>query len=416
MNILMANWTWYPSGGDWTYIENLNHFYQAAGHKVIPFSMKDKRNFATPYERFFIENIDYKELNRNKSIGNALTTIRTTIWNKEARNKLRELLKEEKLDLAHFNNVHHYLTPASIVPELKQHGVKMVWTLHDYVILCPNTTFVSNDKVCEKCLGGSFRHCITNKCKKGSTAASAVAALEAYANGFFDPYKDIDHFICPSAFLRDKFIQAGFPPEKFSHVPNLFDFSTIDQAARGEAYRHDRRYVLYVGRIQTVKGVITLARAMKGQDADLLVVGDGEDVETLRQTIARFGLDNVKLMGKKPRTEVLAFMKGAEFSVVPSEWYENLPYSVVENLLLSKPVLGARIGGIPELVIDNETGRLFRSGDEADLSAKIMEMLAVPEKLREWGENARRHTMDMVSFERYGEALAPIFGRIGLTF
>src|SRR6266496_3545055 len=141
--ILVVNWSWYSSGGDWTYIDNVRRFYESRGHEVIPFSMKDDRNFDSPFAKYFVSNIDYKNLNKNKNPLSALKVLKTSLYSVEAKRKIRWLLSENKIDLVHLNNIHHYLTPSSIIPEIKKYDIPIVWTVHDYSILCPNTMFIS---------------------------------------------------------------------------------------------------------------------------------------------------------------------------------------------------------------------------------------------------------------------------------
>ena len=414
MNILIPNWTWYPSGGDWTYVENLNKFYTARGHRVIPFSMHDERNFETEYKRYFIEKIDYKELNKSKSLPNALKSAKKTLYSAEAKKNITRLLDENHVDLVHINNIHHYLTPASILPVIKKRNIPVIWTLHDYVILCPNTTFVSKEQVCEKCFKTKYYSCVVNKCKKDSRAASMMAAAESYVNHFLNPYKHVDYFVCPSAFIKQKFEQFGFRSEQLVHIYNLFDTAEITEQSIQPAKR-ERDYLIYVGRIQRVKGILTLARAMKSKHVDLIVLGDGEERQELESLVQSEGLDNVKVLGKKPKKEVFELVSGSLFMVVPSEWYENLPYSVVEALAMEKPVLGANIGGIPELVLDGKTGYLFEPGNAADLSQKIDLMLSDRPLLTQMGRQAREHALKMVNYDSFGTALSGVFSSLGLN-
>ncbi len=137
LNILIVNWTWFPSGGDWTYIENLCKFYESLGHTAIPFSMTNEKNLPNPFSEYFISNIDYRELNKNKTLLSGLKAVKNSIYSTQAKSNLKILLDRHHIDLVHLNNIHHYLTPASIIPEIKKKNIPIIWTLHDYVILCP---------------------------------------------------------------------------------------------------------------------------------------------------------------------------------------------------------------------------------------------------------------------------------------
>src|ERR1700710_2849035 len=129
MNILVVNWSWYPSGGDWTYVETMVYIYQQKGHQVIPFSMKDNRNYPSPYSDYFIENIDYKKINKHNIIA-GIKVISKSIYSAEAQKNLERLLIDVKIDVAHINVIHHYITP-TILKILKDKGIPIIWTLHE---------------------------------------------------------------------------------------------------------------------------------------------------------------------------------------------------------------------------------------------------------------------------------------------
>jgi glycosyltransferase involved in cell wall biosynthesis len=415
LNILIVNWTWFPSGGDWTYVENLCSFYESLGHTVISFSMMNEKNFPSSSSEYFITEIDYRKLNKNKTIINGLRAVKNSIYSTEARSNLTSLLEKYHIDIVHLNNIHHYLTPASIIPEIKKRSIPIIWTLHDYVILCPNTTFISNENVCEKCKGGKFYQCILNKCKKQSVKASFVAALESYANKFSNPYKYVDYFICPSEFIKKKFESFGFECNKLKQVYNLFDIHSVSGQYDAPPGIGDKPYIVYVGSIVKVKGIFTLVKAMVGLEMELKVIGGGEQFDELRELVENNHIQNVKLLGKLPKEEVFRFVQHASLVVVPSEWYENLPYSLVEAMLLSKPVLGADIGGIPELVINEVTGQLFQPGNTSELRMKIQQMMSDKDKLTQMGKHGREHALSLVNFDTFAQHLSPIFESLQLA-
>jgi glycosyltransferase involved in cell wall biosynthesis len=415
LNIMILNWTWFPSGGDWTYIENLCKFYESLGHTVIPFSMKNEKNFPSPFSEYFITKIDYRELNKNKTVLGGLTAVKNSIYSTESRSNLKMLLDKYHIDIVHLNNIHHYLTPASIIPEIKKRNIPIIWTLHDYVILCPNTTFISNEKICEKCKKGKYYECILNRCKKQSAQASFVAALESYANKFSNPYKHVDYFICPSEFIKKKFESFGFDGSKLKQVYNLFDVDSVYGYYENPTETDNKPYIVYIGNILRVKGIFTLVRAMIGLELELKVIGCGEHFDELKDLVENGHIQNVKLLGKMAKEDVFRFVQHASFVVVPSEWYENLPYSLVEALLLAKPVLGADIGGIPELVIDDVTGLLFQPGNTMDLRLKIQMMMSDKEKLIQMGQHAREHALKLVNYKTFAHNMSPIFESLQLS-
>jgi len=411
MNILMVNWSWYPSGGDWTAVENLSQLYQMKGHKVIPFSMVDKRNYITPYEKYFVSNIDYKVLNKQKSISNGIKVLKRSIYSAESRLKLKQLLDDVKIDIAHLHNLGPQITP-SILSVLKERNIPIIWTLHDYGMLCPATSFVSKDEICERCKNGRFFYCFFRKCKKDSYQASFVAALRSYILKFLDIQKYVDVFICPSKFLKSKFIEFGFDKERFEQLYNPYDIDGLSKYLKNSIDNHDN-YILYVGRVEKVKGVMTLIKAFSDlKEIQLLVVGSGEKEEEYKKYVMENGLENIHFLGHLEKEKVIYLIKGSQFTVCPSEWYENLPYSVVEAMLLGKPVVGSRIGGIPELVIDGLTGFTFIPGDAVDLKNKITDLLSDRKKCEVLGSQAQKHVTALVNLETHYKNMERIFQKI----
>lgn len=403
MNILVVNWAWYPTGGDWTYVENVVNIYRQQGHKVIPFSMKDERNLPTPYTEYFIENIDYKKVNKN-SISDGIKVVMKSIYSHEAMNKLAKLLEDVKIDFAHINVIHHYITPA-ILKILKQKNIPIIWTLHEYTPICPDSIFVSHGEVCERCFGGKFYNCITHSCKKGSYLASTVAALENYVHKYLNYYKYVDYYVCPSVFQYEKYKQFGFFNEKLVQLYHGYDYNEIEKAKLAPK-QTEESYIVFVGRLEKIKGPKTLLKAMQGNpDIKLKVVGSGLQEDELKAFKEDNNLNNVTFLGKKSKQEVLQIINGAEFLICPSECYEVLGFTVVEAMAMNKPVIGAAIGGIPEMVINNFTGLLFEPGNVKQLTACIQLLFANKPLIEKMGNNAYQHISQLINNEQHFKGL-----------
>lgn len=403
MNILVVNWAWYPTGGDWTYVENVVNIYRQQGHTVIPFSMKDERNLPTAYNQYFIENIDYKKVNKN-SISDGVKVVMKSIYSHEAMNKLANLLEDIHIDFAHINVIHHYITPA-ILKILKQKGIPIIWTLHEYTPICPDSIFVSHGEICERCFGGKFYNCITHSCKKGSYLASTVAALENYVHKYLNYYKYVDFYICPSVFQYEKYKQFGFFKEKLVQLYHGYDY-TETVRAKSISKSNEERYIVFVGRLEKIKGPKTLLKAMlNNPNIKLKVVGSGLQEDELKAFKEDNHLNNVTFLGKKSKQEVLQIVNGAEFLICPSECYEVLGFTVVEAMALNKPVIGAAIGGIPEMVIDNYTGLLFEPGNVKQLEACIKLLFSNNELIEAMGNNAYHHISQLINNDKHFKGL-----------
>jgi glycosyltransferase involved in cell wall biosynthesis len=403
MNILVVNWTWYPSGGDWTYVENMVNLYKQKGHNVVPFSMKDDRNIPTQYSEYFIENIDYKKIDKH-SITAGLKVVSKSIYSTEAQKNLEQLLTDVKIDFAHINVIHHYITP-TILKILKEKNIPIIWTLHEYTPICPESTFISHDKICERCFGGAFYNCITHSCKKGSYLASTVAALENYVHKYLNYYQYVDHYMCPSVFLYEKFKSFNFFTDKLVQLYHGYDYSEIE-SAKTKAKLFDEKYIVFVGRLEKIKGAHTVLKAMKANpDIPLKIIGTGTAEQSLKEFKQTHQLNNVSFLSKKTKQETLQVINGAEFLICASEWYEVLGFTVVEAMALGKPVIGSAIGAIPEMVIENHTGLLFEPGNYAQLAELIKLLYADGELKLQMGKNAQLHISRLINTEAHFEGL-----------
>jgi glycosyltransferase involved in cell wall biosynthesis len=407
MNILVVNWTWYPSGGDWTYVENVTKTYEGRGHQVIPFSMKDDRNYPSPWSDYFIENIDYKKFNR-RSISAGVNVVMKSIYSFEAQKNLEKLLAEVKIDFAHINVIHHHLTPA-ILKVLKEKNIPIIWTLHEYIPICPEGTFVSHDQVCERCFGGAFYNCATHSCKKNSYLASTVAALENYVHKYLNYYEHVDHYLCPSVFVYEKYKQFNFFADKLVQLYHGYDYTEIE-AAKAIPKANDEKYIVFVGRLEKIKGAHTVLSAMQScPGITLKIIGNGTQEAALNEFKNTHQLTNVSFLGKKSKQETLQIINGAQFLICASEWYEVLGFTVVEAMALSKPVIGSAIGAIPEMVIDNYTGLLFEPGNALQLANAIKLLYSNEQLILQMGENARKHINQLINSEKHFEGLKKLF-------
>ncbi len=362
MKILMVNKFFYIKGGSETYYFALRRMLEALGHTVIDFSMEDEKNFPSPYSSFFVSNVDY---NGKLSLGKKLSAAVNLIYSREAKKKLEALIRQEQPDIAHLHIFQRQIS-LSILDVLKAHNIPVIYTAHDLQMLCPNYQMLTKGKPCEQCNGGHYMACTKNRCIKQSLSKSLLGTVEAYYHKLTKRYDIIDHIITPSAFYKEKFEEFGVSPERVTHIPNFLDRSCPEVTPSDEP-----PYYLYLGRLSHEKGIPTLIEAARRTGIRLKIVGSGPLYAELKQQES----DCIRLLGFKSGQELTDLVGNAKAVVLPSEWYENGPYSAIEALQLSRPLIGARIGGIPELIREN--GFLFDSGNTQDLCQAILRMEAL---------------------------------------
>ena len=414
MKILFINWSWYATGGDWTYIENAKKLYEANGHEIVPFSTVNKKNVPSAYSDYFVKAYDFKELNKHKNFINGIKVLKTSIVSRDALEKLdRYLTTFTDIKIAHLHNIHHYITPA-ILELLHKKGVKIIWTLHDFKIICPENSFISNGQICEKCITGNFFNCAVKLCKKKSFLASSLASFEAYYYHTKGVYNLVDYFLCPSEFLMKKFTQFGFKEEQLIVTNSCYDTKIIDDFIAANqsltTLANKEKYVLYIGRLEDIKGVDILINAVIDTPMQLKIVGTG-DARAELEKIAH-GHDNIEFLGFKNKEEVFHLTQHCSFVVCPSVCYENLPFSIIESFLFFKPVVGSEIGGIPELVLDGKTGLLFEAGNAAHLCEKMNYLWNNESIVTELGIAAREHAYNMVNFAAHWKKLDVILKKL----
>lgn len=285
--------------------------------------------------------------------------------------KLRGVIESFRPDVAHSHIVYGGLT-YSVVDEIQRASIPHVMSVHEYKLLCPVFTMVDgNNKICDRCATGDFRHAFFRKCKNGSRLHSAHSAIDGYVRKWwFDDLGSIDRFVFVSKFANDLHIR--YRPDlkdKSTHIYNPAPHNCAVASAESSI----RNGFLYVGRLSAEKGLLTLVNAIsKVQGATLTIVGDGPFRRELEIFVKRLGLmDRVTLKGFVPREEVTNYLSSHRFLVIPSEWYENNPMSLIESFASGLPAIGAEIGGIPELVRNNLTGRLFKPFDVEDLARQL---------------------------------------------
>lgn len=409
MRILLVNKYFYRKGGAETYFFALAEGLKALGHEVAFFSMQHPNNEPSYWSKYFVSEKDYVgDISAFKKVQEASTLI----YSFEAKRKFEALLEEFKPDIIHMNNVHRQLTLSILdAPYLKKHHVPVVYTAHDYILLCPAYTMVNGrGEVCDACLDRHFMHATKNVCVKGSRAKSALATMEAEFLKFHHSYDKIDLIIAPSRFMKDKLDEGGFAGKTVA----MQNFLTDSQMAMGARVTNThkfedaevgiRPYFLFFGRLSKEKGILTLVKAFlraaglangsadtqsSDQDAqmlpevwDLHIVGDGPEREAIEQLIASAGPQaaaRIHLLGYKSGEELQREVGNARFTVLSSEWRENMPYSGLESLAAQTPVIGANIGGIPELVVEGKTGFRFESGDLDSLTVALRRAVNVDE-------------------------------------
>lgn len=403
--LAINNYHYRRGGAEAIFLDHMALF-AGIGWDVVPFAMQHPNNLPSPYADYFVSEIEF-----GHSYG-PLTKIAhagKVIYSREAQTRLAALIDKTQPSVAHAHNVYHHISP-SVFPTLQDAGIPVVMTVHDLKLACPAYKMLRNGTVCEQCKGGAVHNVLLNRCIKGSLALSGVVYAETLVHRALGLYRDkVDRFVVPSQFYRDKLIEWGWAAEKLVHVPNFVDTASL------APHHEEGDYFVFAGRLAPEKGLTTLIEAVRLAGARLVIAGNGPDETALKGQAEASGADIV-FAGHIGGPALHDLIGRAKALILPSEWYENAPVSLLEAYGLGTPVIGADIGGIPELIRAGVTGLIAQSGDATDLATKISAMAALPPaQRRSMGAAGRAWVETAFSATAYRERTLAVYRDLGVA-
>lgn len=402
MKIVLANNYYYLRGGSERVLFDEERILRKVGHEVVPFSTRRAGNQTAKTEAYFVEACDFDRLS---AIGK-IRAVPRLIHNQSARRSFGALLEEHHPDIIHCHNIYGALT-TSILLEAKRRGIPAIMTAHDAKLVCPSYLCLNHGDVCEACRGRRYFHCLLNRCHKNNVIASAVYTAESFINKWLKRYEILKCVITPSRFHKALFERNGFPSDWVTYLPNA-----VDAKAFVPNYQPGN-YILYVGRLSREKGVISLIEAVKGTGIPLRIVGVGPARAEAERYAGSGKVADISFEGYRTGSELSALFQQCALMVLPSQCYENAPMSVLEAYAYGKPVVGSRIGGIPELIEAGSTGALVESGNIEGLRDTLVRAWDDRVGIEEQGRNARKLVEDQFSLRRHYAGLMAVYRRYG---
>lgn len=426
MKIVLVNYRFFISGGPERYYFNIKEILEQNGHEVIPFSIKSARNLpAGKYGKYFLDIVDdevYFAQAKKKTPRMILKSFTRMFYSIEAKRKFGQLLDDEKPDLVYIMHFHNKISP-SIIDAAKKRGVPVIHRISDFQYMCPNALFY-NDRtgVCEDCLKGKRWSCVKNKCVLNSPVYSGIKMAAKWMHDVMGVTKKVDAFVVPSTFTISKLHEYGIPHEKLHHIPTFFNLKEENPQVEYQPF------VLFVGRIEKQKGLMTLVKAFEDLPYNLNIIGFSNDgyEDELKQYLGRpingdmnieetctYGKNgNIHFLGRKKFDEIVPYLKSCLCTVVPSEWYDNFPNVILESFAYKKAVIATNFGSLPELVHDGDTGLTFKYADPKDLQERVEYMLAHPELAKQMGEKGYKLIETKYSPQTHYQTLMNLFGKV----
>jgi glycosyltransferase involved in cell wall biosynthesis len=368
-------------------------------------TMHHPRNEPSPWSHYFADKIEF---GHKYGLGGKLAIAGKVIYSREAKRKLGALLDHFPADVAHAHCIYHHLSP-SVLVELKERGIPTVLTSHDLKLACPSYKMVNRTGICERCKNGNLFNVVRHRCVRDSLAVSGLVAVESAVHGILGLYRNnLNRIVAPSQFMRNKLIEWGWNAQQIVCIPNYV------RVERFIPHYQPGDYFVYFGRLQLDKGVGTLVKAAVASGVKLHVVGTGPDEAFVRQ-MAEGHEERIVFHGYQQGAALWDIVRSARCAVLASEIYENAPMSILEAYASGKPVIGARIGGIPEMIRDGHTGALFESGNTEELAALMRRFADMPDaQVAEMGEAACAYVAATFTAQRYFDEMTALYLSLGV--
>lgn len=403
--LLSLNTYHYRRGGSDVVFLDHDAMFRTQGWDTAVMAMHHPKNESSLWSRFFADEIEF---GHEYGMMDKLAMAGKVIYSGEAKRKISALLDEFPADVAHAHCIYHHLSP-SVLVELKQRGIPTVMTAHDLKLACPAYKMLNRGGVCEKCRSGNLLHLVANRCIRDSLPVSALIMAESVVHKSLGLYRrNLDRVVAPSLFYKQKLMEWGWPERQLAYIPNY-----VDAAAYTPRYEPGD-YFFYFGRLAMEKGVATLIRAAAQAKVKLRIAGTGPEGDALKALASELGGD-IEFLGFVSGEPLWKWVRGARAIVLPSEWYENAPMSVLEAYACGKPVIGAHIGGIPEMLKSGETGWLFESGNVSALAASLSQLSNTPdEQVSAMGKAARDYVSTTFTAARYLREMLGLYTTLGV--
>ncbi len=305
------------------------------------------------------------------------------IWNPHSYFVIRSILEKERPDIVHTHNLGG-ISPSAL-DAAKRCKIPVVHTIHDYSFICPRATLI-HERSNDICSDPKPICMLYRELKKKTT-------------------DKMDAVTSPSKFVIDTFEDAGF----FASSPLMISMPLgIDVIPKSKRKLKSTIDFLYIGQIVKHKGVDILIKAFKEmptENINLHIAGTGPH------------FDEIKKIADDPRIILHGFISSeekeelfsiADLCIVPSTWFENSPVVIYESIFRGVPVVGSRIGGIPELIKEGYNGQLFEPGNPAELRAILQHLITHPDELERLGQGALESAKDY-SMQRHIDRLEDLY-------
>ncbi len=397
MRILLVNKFHYLRGGSEKYYFELAKLLKDHGHTVAFFSMKNENNIKTGDREYFVDEIDMNTGSKFEALN--------VIYSKKNKVLMEKALEEFKPDIVHINNFQRQLS-ASIIDAVKEKNIPLIMTAHDLNSICPASIMLYNGEVCEDCITKGYTSCIKKKCIKNSMLKSVLGYIEKKYYDLHKIFCKVDCIISPSEFNKNQLLKGKLKCNDITVIHNFVNETKKTDYTLGDC-------AFYFGRLSKEKGILNLIEAINNiPGARLIIAGDGPERENIQAYIKEHKLENrITLLGYLNQNDIRENIRKCRFVTVPSIWYENCPYSILETMEIGKPIIGSKIGGIPELIQDGINGFTYEHNDVTKLTNILMKLFGNDETVKQFSKNSKQIFIQNYSAEAYYNKLMTVYNK-----
>ena len=397
MRILLVNKFHYLRGGSEKYYFELAKLLKDHGHTVAFFSMKNENNIKTGDREYFVDEIDMNTGSKFEALN--------VIYSKKNKVLMEKALEEFKPDIVHINNFQRQLS-ASIIDAVKEKNIPLIMTAHDLNSICPASIMLYNGEVCEDCITKGYTSCIKKKCIKNSMLKSVLGYIEKKYYDLHKIFCKVDCIISPSEFNKNQLLKGKLKCNDITVIHNFVNETKKTDYTLGDG-------AFYFGRLSKEKGILNLIEAINNiPGARLIIAGDGPERENIQAYIKEHKLENrITLLGYLNQNDIRENIRKCRFVTVPSIWYENCPYSILETMEIGKPIIGSKIGGIPELIQDGINGFTYEHNDVTKLTNILMKLFGNDETVKQFSKNSKQIFIQNYSAEAYYNKLMTVYNK-----
>jgi len=343
-NILIVHNHYIVSGGEDSVVKNEKELLEKKGHKVFLYIRDNKE----------ISNMS--RIQKSGMVFSFLFSVKTF-------RDICRLLIKEKIDIVHVHNTLSLISPSVYYASVFK-KVPVIQTVHNFRLICPNALMYRKDEICERCIKNGLYCAVKNRCYHDSFFQTLLCVIGIKLHRWMRIYKKIN-YICLTEFNKNKLLEGMGSNIKREHIyvkPNFVE-DVYDRLSKRKREIQDK-YCIYVGRLETSKGILELAetwRRMKDVP-DLLICGGGSEEDRIKEMSA--GQDNIVCLGRVSHDEILHLILYAEALIFPSGLYEGMPMTILESMMCGTPVICRNIGNGADIVKRIKEDMLYSTEDE----------------------------------------------------